>query len=73
VCFASFQDFLGKNKAGGIKLKNEWAHAINWDCIILDEYHYGAWRDMPRNSMMQRMYTNRSLLRARDWTITMRM
>jgi hypothetical protein len=45
VCFASFQDFLGKNKAGGIKLKNEWAHAINWDCIILDEYHYGAWRD----------------------------
>lgn len=45
VCFASFQDFLGKNEAGGIKLKNEWAHAINWDCIILDEYHYGAWRD----------------------------
>jgi hypothetical protein len=45
VCFASFQDFLGKNKVGGIKLKNEWAHAINWDCIILDEYHYGAWRD----------------------------
>jgi hypothetical protein len=45
VCFASFQDFLGRNKAGGIKLKNEWAHAINWDCIILDEYHYGAWRD----------------------------
>ena len=45
VCFASFQDFLGKNKAGGIKLKNEWAHEINWDCVIFDEYHYGAWRD----------------------------
>tara|TARA_Y100000814_G_C12359362_1_gene408870 strand:+ start:2357 stop:4852 length:2496 start_codon:yes stop_codon:yes gene_type:complete len=45
VCFASFQDFLGKNKHGGIKIKNEWAHTINWDCIILDEYHYGAWRD----------------------------
>jgi hypothetical protein len=44
VCFGSFQDFLGKNKAGGIKLKNEWAHTINWDCVILDEYHYGAWR-----------------------------
>lgn len=45
VCFGSFQDFLGKNKAGGIKLKNEWVHTINWDCIIFDEYHYGAWRD----------------------------
>ena len=45
VCFASFQDFLGKSKAGGIKIKNEWAHKVNWDCIILDEYHYGAWNE----------------------------
>ena len=45
VCFASFQDFLGKNAAGGIKPKNEWAHSIDWDCVIFDEYHYGAWRD----------------------------
>ncbi|MCY4560754.1 MAG: DEAD/DEAH box helicase family protein [Flavobacteriaceae bacterium] len=45
VCFASFQDFLGKNEMGGIKLKNEWAHLVNWDCIVLDEYHYGAWRE----------------------------
>ena len=43
--FASFQDFLGKNKSGGIKVKNKWAHDIDWDCIILDEYHFGAWRD----------------------------
>ncbi|MDO9777377.1 restriction endonuclease, partial [Glaesserella parasuis] len=35
----------GKNKAGGTKLKNEWVHTINWDCIIFDEYHYGAWRE----------------------------
>lgn len=45
VCFASLQDFLGKSKSGGVKLKNEWAHAINWDCVIFDEYHYGAWRN----------------------------
>lgn len=46
VCFGSFQDFLGKNtKTGGIKTKNEWVHAINWDCVILDEYHFGAWRE----------------------------
>jgi hypothetical protein len=45
VCFGSFQDFLGKNSVGGIKPKNEWVHTINWDCVIFDEYHYGAWRD----------------------------
>ncbi len=46
VCFGSFQDYLGKNReTGGIKTKNEWVHTINWDCVILDEYHYGAWRE----------------------------
>lgn len=43
VCFASFQDVLGKNDAGGIKVTNEWLQTIEWDCIVLDEYHYGAW------------------------------
>lgn len=46
VCFGSFQDYLGKdNKTGGIKPKNEWVHKEDWDCVIFDEYHYGAWRD----------------------------
>ena len=45
VCFGSFQDFLGKNELGGIKPKNEWVHNISWDCVIFDEYHYGAWRE----------------------------
>jgi hypothetical protein len=46
VCFGSFQDYLGKNKSTrGIKTKNEWVHATNWDGVILDEYHYGAWRE----------------------------
>lgn len=45
VCFGSFQDFLGKNSAGGIKYKNEWVHTTNWDCVAFDEYHYGAWRE----------------------------
>ena len=43
VCFASFQDVLGKNAVGGIKATNEWIQTVNWDCIVLDEYHYGAW------------------------------
>jgi hypothetical protein len=46
VCFGSFQDYLGRNPStGGIKTKNEWVHATKWDCVILDEYHYGAWRE----------------------------
>ena len=43
ACFASFQDVLGKNAVGGIKATNEWIQTVNWDCIVLDEYHYGAW------------------------------
>ena len=25
--------------------RNEWIHTINWDLVIFDEYHFGAWRD----------------------------
>lgn len=46
VYFGSFQDLLGRDKATGtIKSKNEWLHATNWDLVIFDEYHFGAWRD----------------------------
>ena len=34
-----------ESSTGGIKTKNEWVHTTNWDCVILDEYHYGAWRE----------------------------
>jgi len=45
VCFGSFQDYLGTNENGGIKAKNEWVHTINWDMVVFDEYHFGAWRE----------------------------
>ena len=46
VYFGSFQDLLGRDKATGtIKAKNEWLHTTNWDLVIFDEYHFGAWRD----------------------------
>lgn len=46
VCFGSFQDLLGVNKeTGGIKVKNEWLHTNNWDLVVFDEYHFGAWRE----------------------------
>ena len=46
VFFGSFQDLLGRDKAtGAIKARNEWLHTINWDLVVFDEYHFGAWRD----------------------------
>ena len=49
VCFGSFQDFLGVNReTGGIKPRNEWVHTVNWDLVIFDEYHFGAWKENAR-------------------------
>lgn len=46
VYFGSFQDLLGREKGtGNIKAKNEWLHVVNWDIVIFDEYHFGAWRE----------------------------
>lgn len=48
VVFGSFQDLLGTNENGGIKAKNEFIHATNWDLVVFDEYHFGAWRENAR-------------------------
>lgn len=48
VWFASFQDLGGRDTAGNIKAKNEVIHLVDWDVIVLDEYHFGAWRDSAR-------------------------
>ena len=45
VVFGSFQDMLGTNENGGIKTKNEFIHTTNWDLVIFDEYHFGAWKE----------------------------
>lgn len=46
VYFGSFQDLLGRDKKTGlIKSKNEWIHTVNWDLVVFDEYHFGAWRE----------------------------
>ena len=47
VYFGSFQDLLGR-VAGNIKPKNEWLHTMNWDLVVFDEYHFGAWRETAR-------------------------
>lgn len=48
VWFASFQDLGGRTPEGAIKPHNKAIHQIDWDCIVLDEYHFGAWRDSAR-------------------------
>lgn len=45
VYFGSFQDLLGRDTLGNIKPRNEWLHTVNWDLVVFDEYHFGAWRD----------------------------
>jgi hypothetical protein len=46
VYFGSFQDLLGRDRAtGAIKPRNEWLHEVNWDLVVFDEYHFGAWRE----------------------------
>lgn len=46
VYFGSFQDLLGRDRAtGAIKARNEWLHTTNWDLVVFDEYHFGAWRE----------------------------
>jgi hypothetical protein len=45
VYFGSFQDLLGRDATGNIKPRNSWLHTVNWDLVVFDEYHFGAWRD----------------------------
>jgi hypothetical protein len=45
VWFASYQDVLGKGASGELKERHRKMREIDWDCIYVDEYHFGAWRD----------------------------
>jgi hypothetical protein len=45
VYFGSFQDLLGRDKAGNIKARHEWVHTTNLGFGRVDEYHFGAWRE----------------------------
>ena len=48
VWFASFQDLLGTKAGGEVKDHNMELHLIDWDCIVADEYHFGAWQGAAR-------------------------
>lgn len=54
VCFGSFQDYLGRDsKTGAIKPRNEWVHLEDWDLVVFDEYHFGAWNENSKNLFIQ--------------------
>lgn len=40
--FASFQDVIGRDTEGHPKPRNETLHIVDWDCIVIDEFHFGA-------------------------------
>lgn len=42
VWFASFQDVTGRTPDGKPKSRNETLHLVHWDCIVIDEFHFGA-------------------------------
>lgn len=42
VWFASFQDVTGRDPEGKPKPRNETLHIVDWDCIVIDEFHFGA-------------------------------
>lgn len=49
VWFASFQNLGGKDDDGHVKRHNENLYLVDWDCIVIDEYHFGAWRASARD------------------------
>lgn len=49
VWFASFQDVLGTDDKGNPKVKNLDIYKVEWDAVVIDEYHFGAWREAARS------------------------
>ena len=45
VWFASYQDVLGRDQGKTIKERHSKMREETWDCLMVDEYHFGAWQD----------------------------
>lgn len=52
VVFLSLQNYLGKDRnTKETKDKVQRLENVNWDIVILDEYHFGAWNDKTQGTM----------------------
>ena len=71
VYFGSFQDLLGKDRQGWIKARNEWIHDVDWDLVVFDEYHFGAWRHVTNSVFDEERELERSEALSHDDTKAM--
>lgn len=63
VMFTSLQDIFGKDKHGNTKPKFDTTFLTEWDCIIFDEYHYGAWKQRTKDFIQEEEeYTEEDIL-----------
>lgn len=51
VLFLSLQNYLGKEKNSDVKVKIKQLQDIDWDLVILDEYHFGAWNQKTQGTL----------------------
>ena len=52
VMFLSLQNYLGKDRnSAETKDKIKKLQDINWDLVILDEYHFGAWNERTQGTL----------------------
>lgn len=51
VLFLSLQNYLGKEKKSEVKSKIQQLQNIDWDLVILDEYHFGAWNQRTQGTL----------------------
>lgn len=49
VCLASVQGLMGRNEDGEMRERFDAVLRTDWDLIVVDEYHYGAWRENARD------------------------
>lgn len=54
VVFLSLQNYLGKDKDNQVKQKIQKLQSVDWDLVILDEYHFGAWNSRTQNTFAQK-------------------
>ncbi len=51
VMFLSLQNYLGKDKDSSVKEKIAKLQEVDWDLVILDEYHFGAWNQRTQGTI----------------------
>ncbi len=61
VLFLSLQNYLGKDKNSDVKDKIAKLQGVDWDLVILDEYHFGAWNQRTQGTIKTKEESNEDL------------